>query len=318
MLYSRRDALKIGAAAGATAFGQNALFAAALRPQPAQLLNTIPSTSERIPALGLGTHTDFSTAARVFQKRGALREVLSRFTEMGGRVIDTAPPYRDSEGIVARLTEEIGGKDEIFWAAKLAIRASGGRDAGMIQVERSMERLGHIDLSQIYDLLRWRIQLPLLQDLKHEGRIRYVGITTSGNVQHEELARILRTEDLDFVQFDYAIDNRNAEAELIPICRDRGIGAIVNSPFGRGRLFERVGGAPVPEWAQEFGARTWAQFFLKWVLANDAVTVVIPSTANPDHVQDNMDAGLGRLPTDEERSRMARLIEELPRTARHG
>jgi aryl-alcohol dehydrogenase-like predicted oxidoreductase len=213
---------------------------------------------------------------------------------------------------VASLTEEIGREEDIFWAAKVSIRASGGRDAGMMQVEQSLARLGHIDLSQIHDLLRWQIQLPLLQELKQEGLIRYVGITTSNDEQYEDLEEILRTEDLDFVQFDYAIDNRNAEEALIPISRDRGIGTLVNGPFGEGRLFQRVGDRPVPEWAHEFGARTWAQFFLKWVLGNDAVTVVIPSTADPNHLQDNMGAGVGRLPTDEERTRMTRLIEELP------
>jgi aryl-alcohol dehydrogenase-like predicted oxidoreductase len=313
MLHSRRDALRIAAAAaGSLALGRGAAFASALGSQEAQLLNAIPSSGERLPAVGLGTHTSFSDAARILDEHGRLREVLRRFTAMGGSVIDTAPPYRDSERIVADLTDEIGRKDEIFWAAKVAIRASGGRDAGMIQVEQSVERLGHLDLIQIYDLLRWQVQLPLLQELKKEGVVRYVGVTTSDDDQYEDLEDILRTEDLDFVQFDYAVHNRSAEKALIPICRDRGIGTLVNSPFGRGRLFRRVGDRPVPEWARDFGARTWAQFFLKWVLANDAITVVIPSTSDPDHVQDNMGAGVGRLPTDEERTRMTRLFDVLP------
>jgi aryl-alcohol dehydrogenase-like predicted oxidoreductase len=316
MLYSRREALKTGAAAvGAFALGRNLLAAEPVWLQEAQLMNTIPSSGEQIPAMGLGTEGSFSIAARVLDEHGSLREVLRLFSALGGQVIDAAPTWDPAEGLLGRLTSGIGNKDEIFWAAKISTRASGGRDTGMMQYEQSMGRLDAITLEQIHDLLRWQVQLPFVQDLKEEGRIRYVGVTTSGNEHHQPLEGILRTESLDFVQLDYALDNRSAEGVLIPMARDRGIALVVNSPFSRGRLFQRVGDRPVPEWAQAFGARTWAQFFLKWVLGNESVTGVVPGTSNPEHLRDNMGAGMGRLPNPEERARMARLIDDLPNRA---
>lgn len=312
MSYSRRDALRIAAAAaGALALGRDPLLAVPSWLQDGQLLRTIPSSGEPVPAVGFGTGS-FSRAARIFEEHSRLREVLRLFTELGGKVIDAPPTYLESERVLGRLTEEIGNQSEIFWAAKLSILASGGRDAGMMQVAQSLERLGHIDLYQIHDLLRWQIQLPLLHELKEQGRIRYVGMTASDDRQYEELERILRTEVLDFVQLDYAIDNRAAEEALIPVARDRGIAIMVSGPFGGGRLFRRVSALPFPEWAGDFGARTWAQFFLKWVLGNEAVTVAIPGTSDPEHLRDNLDAGKGRLPTEAERTRMARLVGDLP------
>ena len=171
----------------------------------------------------------------------------------------------------------------------------------------------NIDLNTVHNLGDWEVQLPLLRELKQEGRIRYLGITTSSDRQYDRLEAILRTEELDFVQFDYAIDNRNAEEALIPIARDRGIATMVNGPFGRTRLFSRVGDRPVPDWAREFGANTWAHFFLKWLIGNPDITIVIPATSDPGHLQDNMGAGLGRVPNEEERTRMADFIDELPR-----
>lgn len=312
MSYSRRDILKLGAAAGAAmAFGRRDLSALerALR-QESQLLRTIPSSGERIPAVGLGTASSFSRAARTEEEHAELAQVLRRFTELGGRVIDTAPTYGSSEEVLGQLTSEVGNQDEIFWATKVS-RVE-GRDEGMAQVEQSFDRLGHVELEQVHNLGDWQTQLALLRELKQEGRIRYVGITTSSDRQYDALAGILRSEELDFVQFDYAIDNRNAEQELIPIARDRGIATLVNGPFGRTRLFSRVGDRAVPEWAGEFGAESWAQFFLKWLLGNDAITVVIPATSDPEHLLDNMGAGLGRVPDAGERQRMQELIDSLP------
>lgn len=316
MLYSRRDVLKMGAAAaGALALGGRKAMAAphGIFTQD-QLMKVIPSSGERIPAVGLGTASSFSGAARTPEEHDELRQVLRLFTELGGRVIDTAPTYGRSEQVLGELTDEVGNKDDIFWATKISLgrRGGGGREAGMTQVEQSEERLGHIDLNQVHNLGDWQNQLPLLRELKQQGRVRYVGITTSRDSQYEDLAQILRTEELDFVQFDYSIADRNAENELIPIARDRGIATLINGPFGRGRLFGRVGDREVPEWAHEFGATSWAQFFLKWLLGNDAVTVVIPATSDPEHLQDNMGAGLGRLPDEGERQRMADFVDALP------
>jgi aryl-alcohol dehydrogenase-like predicted oxidoreductase len=280
--------------------------------QQPQLMRTIPSTGVRIPAIGLGTTTSFAQATRIFDQHVQLREVLKRFHEAGGRVIDAMPGYEDAERVLARLAGEAGKREDVFWASKVSVRASGGRDAGQLQVDQSLARLGHIDLLQIHDLFRWQAQLPLLRDLKRQGRIRYVGVTVSSELLHAELEPVLRTEQLDFVQLDYAIDRRASERTLIPLARDRGIAVLVNGPFGRGRLFERVAGRPVPAWAGEFGARSWSQFFLKWVLGHDAVTGVLPSTSNPEHLRDNMGAGVGRVPSATERTRMTQLIDELP------
>lgn len=312
MSYSRRDILKLGAAAGAAmAFGRRDLSALerALR-QESQVMRAIPSSGERIPAVGLGTASSFSRAARTEEEHAELAQVLRRFTELGGRVIDTAPTYGSSEEVLGQLTSEVGNQDDIFWATKVS-RVE-GRDEGMAQVEQSFDRLGHVELEQVHNLGDWQAQLALLRELKQEGRIRYVGITTSSDRQYDALAGILRSEELDFVQFDYAIDNRNAEQELIPIARDRGIATLVNGPFGRTRLFSRVGDRAVPEWAGEFGAESWAQFFLKWLLGNDAITVVIPATSDPEHLVDNMGAGLGRVPDAGERQRMQDFVDALP------
>jgi len=313
MLYSRRDVIKLGVGAGAAmALGPNLLNAASRPLQAGQLMKAIPSTGERIPAVGLGTASSFSRAARTPEEHAELLEVIRLFTEMGGSLIDTAPTYGDSEVVLGDLIREVGNADEIFMATKLS-RVE-GREEGLAQFRQSQERLapGNIDLNQIHNLGDWETQLALLREMKADGRIRYVGITTSRDSQYEDLARILRNEEFDFVQFDYAIDNRNAEEELLPIAADKGIATLINGPFGRTRLFQRVGDAAVPEWAAEFGATSWAQFFLKWLLGHPAVTCPIPATSDPEHLQDNMGAGLGRVPDEAERKRMAGFIEGLP------
>ena len=234
------------------------------------------------------------------------------FTDLGGALIDTAPTYGTSEVVLGELIREIGNADKIFMATKIS-RAQ-GREAGLAQVAQSEERLApcRISLNQVHNLGDWQTQLALLRELQQEGRVKYIGITTSRDSQYEDLAEILKTEEMDFVQFDYAIDNRNAEEALLPIAMDQGIATLINGPFGRTRLFRRVGDQPVPEWAQEFGATSWAQFFLKWLLGHPGVTVPIPATSDPGHLRDNMGAGLGRVPDEAERRRMAEFIDGLP------
>jgi aryl-alcohol dehydrogenase-like predicted oxidoreductase len=318
-LYSRREVLKLGMGAGAAlALGPNFLQASGSPFQEGQLLKTIPSSGERVPAVGLGTASSFSQAARTPEERADLLEVVRLFTELGGSFIDTAPTYGTSEVVLGELIREAGNADEIFMATKLSRVEV--REAGLAQFNQSAERLApcNLDLNQVHNLGDWQTQLALLRELKAEGRVRYIGITTSRDSQYADLAQILRTEEMDFVQFDYAIDNRNAEEELLPIAADKGIATLINGPFGRTRLFQRVGDRPVPEWAQEFGATSWAQFFLKWLLGHPAVTVPIPATSDPGHLRDNMGAGLGRVPTEEERRRMAEFIDALPQVEGRG
>lgn len=311
MKYTRRHVLKMGAGAGAAlALGPDLLRALSL--QEGQLMKTIPSSGEQIPAVGLGTASSFSQAARTPEEHAELREVVRLFTELGGSLIDTAPTYGQSEVVLGEIIREVGNAGDIFMATKLS-RVQ-GREEGMAQFETSAERLApeNMDLNQIHNLGDWENQLALLREMKADGRVRYIGITTSRDSQYPELARILRNHDFDFVQFDYAIDNRNAEEDLLPIAAHRGIATLINGPFGRTRLFQRVGDRPVPEWAAEFGATSWAQFFLKWLLGHPAVTCPIPATSNPGHLRDNMGAGLGRVPDQAERRRMADFIDGLP------
>jgi aryl-alcohol dehydrogenase-like predicted oxidoreductase len=312
MPYSRRDVLKIAAGTGAAlALNRDLLSATESVFQQGQYMKTIPHSGERVPAMGLGTASTFSRAARTAEEHAALRDVLRLFTELGGTVIDTAPTYGQSEEVMGGLIREIGNADKIFMATKIS--GARGREAGLRQQQQSEERLapGNIDLNQVHNLGDWQTQLPLLRELKQEGRIRYVGITTSRDRQYDALERIIRTEELDFVQFDYAIDNRNAERALIPICHDRGFATLINGPFGRTRLFRRVGDRPVPEWARGY-ADTWSHFFLKWLIGHPDITCPIPATHNPEHMQDNMAAGLGRMPDEAERRRMAEFVEGLP------
>jgi aryl-alcohol dehydrogenase-like predicted oxidoreductase len=317
MLYSRRDVLKMGMGAGAAlALGPDLLGAVKLPIQTGQLMKVIPSSGEMVPAVGLGTASSFSQAARTPEEHAELLEVIRLFTDLGGSFIDTAPTYGTSEVVLGELIREVGNADEIFMATKLS-RVE-GREAGMAQFNQSAERLapGNLDLNQIHNLGDWQTQLALLREMKEEGRIRYVGITTSRDSQYADMAQILRDEEFDFVQFDYAIDNRNTEEELLPIAADKGIATLINGPFGRTRLFSRVGDREVPEWAQEFGATSWAQFFLKWLLGHPNVTVPIPATSDPGHLKDNMGAGLGRVPNEDERKRMADFIDGLPEVER--
>jgi aryl-alcohol dehydrogenase-like predicted oxidoreductase len=214
--------------------------------------------------------------------------------------------------VLGDLSRDVGNVLNVLWATKIS--GARGREAGMMQAQRSEERLapGKIFLNQVHNLGDWQVQLPLLRELKQAGRIKYVGITTTSDGDYNEVARILRTEQLDFVQLDFAIDNRTVEEQIFPIARDRGIATIAALPFGRARLFNRVAGRTLPDFASEIDATSWAQFFLKYLLSNPAMTVVIPGTSNPDNLVDNMGAGLGRLPDEAMRRRMAQFIDQLP------
>jgi aryl-alcohol dehydrogenase-like predicted oxidoreductase len=312
MAYSRREAIKIGAASGAALLlGQDSL-AAAWNPQQTQLLKPIPSSGERIPAVGLGTANTFMQAARAPEERATVREIVRLFIERGGKVIDTCPCYGTSEVVLGELGRDIGNSRDVLWATKIS--GARGRDAGMAQHVRSEERLapGRIFLNQVHNLGDWQVQLPLLRELKQQGRIKYVGITTTSDDDYEQVAQILRTETLDFVQLDYAIDNRTIEQTIFPIARDRGIATIAALPFGRNRLFTRVAGRPVPDLAREIGAATWAQFFLKYLISHPDMTLVIPGTSDPEHLIDNMGSGLGPMPDQATRQRMAALVDALP------
>lgn len=313
MRLSRRELLRMGVGAGAALLLERDAHALPIaRLQQQQHMKVIPTSGERIPAMGLGTASSFSAAARTPEEHADLREVVRLFTELGGSVIDTSPSYGQSEVVLGELIREVGNADRIFMATKIS--GARGRADGVAQLERSLERLrpGDIDLNQVHNLGDWENQLAVLREAKQAGEVRYVGITTSSSRQYEALEQIMRAEQLDFVQLDYAVDNRAVEERLLPLAQDRGMGILVNGPLGRTRLFRRVGDRPLPDYATELGIGSWAQFFLKWLIASPAVTVVIPATSNPVHMRDNMSAGIGPMPDAALRQRMAEFIDSLP------
>jgi diketogulonate reductase-like aldo/keto reductase len=273
---------------------------------PALLTRPIPSSGETLPAIGLGTWRTFDVGPSPAE-RAPLREVLARFVALGGRVIDSSPMYGAAEAVAADLAAELGLHASLFVATKVWTT---GREAGIAQMERSLRqlRVERLDLMQVHNLVDWRTHLRTLREWKQAGRIRYVGITHYTAGAYGELEQVLRSEPLDFVQVNYSLAERDAERRLLPLAQERGIAVLVNRPFAEGGIFQRVRGQALPPWAADIGAQSWAQFFLKWILAHPAVTCVIPATSRPQHLEDNMKAGLGPLPDPATRERMASLV----------
>ncbi|MDH5351793.1 MAG: aldo/keto reductase [Betaproteobacteria bacterium] len=284
---------------------------------PALITRAIPKSGERLPVIGLGSSATFSRVARS-EDVSALRAVLAKLVEMGGTVFDTAPAYGASEEVAGRIAQELGIAQKLFWATKLNVAGWGGGSADPAeareQLETSLRRAGKspIDLVQVHNLGDLRTQLPILREYKEKGRVRYVGVTTTIERQYDDLVRLMKSEPLDFIGTDYAIDERGAEQEILPLARDQGIAVLVYAPFGRTRLWQRVKGRQVPDWAREFGAGSWAQFFLKFVASHPAVTAITPATSRPANMADNMGAALGELPDAAMRKRMIELVEGLP------
>jgi len=269
------------------------------------ILRAIPSSKETLPVIGLGTWQTFDVADGA--AREPLRQVLGRFADAGGRVVDSSPMYGRAERVVGDLAAELGLRDRLFVATKVW---TSGRDAGIAQMEESLRRLRtpRLDLMQVHNLVDWRTHLRTLAEWKRAGRVRHVGVTHYTASAYPELEQVLKSEPLDFVQLNYSVAEREAERRLLPLAIDRGLAVLVNRPFAEGALFRRVRGQTVPPWAAEIGCRTWAQLFLKWIVAHPAVTCVIPATSRRDHLEDNMQAGVGRLPDAALRDRLARLV----------
>jgi diketogulonate reductase-like aldo/keto reductase len=287
------------------------MAAAAARPArasgaPAPLERPIPSSGEKIPVVGLGTWRTFDVGASATE-RAPLEEVLRSFVELGGRVVDSSPMYGAAESVVGDLAASLAIGDRLFLATKVW---TSGRDAGVRQMEQSLQRLRarKLDLMQIHNLLDWRTHLATLREWKASGRVRYVGVTHYTASAYDELERVLRSETLDFVQVNYSLGERDAERRILPLARDRGVAVLANRPFAEGGLFQRVRGQALPPWTAELDCESWAQLFLKWILAHPAVTCVIPATSRPQHLADNMKAGTGPLPDAATRDRMAALV----------
>ena len=230
-----------------------------------------------------------------------------RLVTLALRAVDSSPMYGAAEAVVGDLAGELGVADKLFFATKVW---ASGPEAGLAQMEQSFRRLRarRLDLMQIHNLLDWRAQLRTLRDWKAAGRLRYIGVTHYTAGAHDELERVLRAEPLDFVQVNYSAGEREAEQRILPLARDRGIAVLVNRPFTEGALFQRVRGQSLPAWAADFGAESWAQLFLKWILAHPAVTCAIPATSRREHLQDNMKAGIGALPDAAARERLLALL----------
>ncbi len=274
--------------------------------EQAILTRTIPSTNESIPAVGMGTWQTFDVDPNDEQALKQLTEVLQFFCDAGGRVIDTAPMYGRAEEVTGLLTDRMMLTDKLFLATKVRID---GERAGVEQMERSLARLkrAKIELMQVHNLVDWQTQLKTLRAWKDRGTFRYIGITHWSGREFDQMERIMRHEKVDFVQLPYSIANRAAETRLLPAARDSGTAVLVMRPFEGGTLFGSVRNKPLPEFAHEF-ASSWAQLFLKFILVHPAVTCVIPATANPTHMTDNMRAGYGRLPTENEKNRIVEIL----------
>ncbi|MCR9144579.1 MAG: aldo/keto reductase [bacterium] len=301
---NRREFLQAVAASAAAYFPSGIM--AGTPPEQRQLTRVIPTSGERIPAVGMGTYISFDADRDPARKR-RLREVLRIFHAAGGRLIDSSPMYASAEQVFGELSSDLNVNPDFFVATKVWTR---GAAAGREQMRTSLRKLGRekIELMQIHNLLDWRAHYPTLRRWKSEGRFRYIGVTHYTTGAFAELERVLKAEAFDFVQLPYSVATREAERRLLPFCKDRGIGVIVNRPYEGGDLFRMVRGRALPEFARELDCDSFGQLFLKFLLAHPAVTCVIPATSKPRHMRDNMGAGLGRLPDRRQRERIAALL----------
>jgi len=308
---TRREGLGLAlGAAGAFAAGGGA------QAQMRLLTRPIPKSGEQLPVIGLGSSATFSQVARS-EDTAALREVLTTLTSNGGKVFDTAPSYGASEEVAGKIAREAGIADKLFWATKVNVARGGGAAdpaAAKAQIEQSFAKWGQpkIDLIQVHNVADPPTQLGILKELKTAGRVRYIGVTSTAEPQYPALMDLMRNEPLDFIGIDYAVDNREVESAILPLAAERKIGVMVYVPFGRTRLFRRVADRPLPDWAADIDARSWAQVFLKWVIGHPAVTVVTPATSRAKNMLDNLGGGVGRLPDQALRQRIAEYVAALP------
>ena len=268
------------------------------------LRRPIPSSGEMIPVIGSGTAVIYDIEAQD-PKIPVLAQSMSALIGGGGAMIDTAPTYGRAEkrlGEVLRLVEP-AVRERVFLASKISTM---GEEAGVKQVTQTFADLGvsRLDLLQVHNVRDTQTHLKTIRRLREEGKVRYTGITTSFENTHPEFERIMRTEKIDFIQIDYAIDNRLAEQRILPLAQDRGLAVIINLPFGRNRLFAKAKDRPLPDFAKEMGCSSWAQYFLKFLIGHPAVTVVIPGTDRPEYARDNLGAARGTIPDAAMRKRM--------------
>lgn len=314
-MLTRRDYLKNSALLGAAcalpggvlqAFDSNDLITRA-----------IPKTGEKLPVVGLGSSATFRQVAQS-EDVSALRNVIQTLLDNGGTVFDTAPSYGASEEVAGKIARDAGTTDKIFWATKVNVAPRGGGRADAAkareQLSNSFEYIGKdpVDLIQVHNLGDLATQMPIIQESKEDGKIRYIGTTVTRTSRYADLEQAMRDYPVDFIGVDYAIDNRIAAESVLPLAEELGIATLIYVPFGRSRLFSRVKGVDVPEFAREIGADTWGKFFLKYIVSNPAVTCVTPATSKPKNMLDNIGAAYGELPDAAMRHRMEEFIDALP------
>lgn len=315
-MLTRREYLKntaiIGAACALPAGLTRAFESADL------ITREIPGTGEKLPIIGLGSSATFSSVAQS-EDVNALRDVIRALVDSGGTVFDTAPSYGASEEVAGQIAHDEGMTNKIFWATKvnaLGWRASPPADPEAVraQLEQSFNRAHKdpIDLIQVHNLRDLPTQMPIIQELKEEGRVRYIGTTATNPERDAALEQAMKDYPIDFIGVDYAVDNRRAAESILPLAQDLGIATLIYVPFGRSRLFARTAGMDVPEWAQEFGIESWGQFFLKYVAAHPATTCVTPATSKAKNMLDNIGAAFGELPDKAALRKMEELIDGLP------
>lgn len=270
----------------------------------------IPSSGERLPAVGLGSWLTFGIDVDDDKELKQRERIMREFLRRGGGVLDSSPMYGTAQEVIGRCLRNIGEYKGLFSATK--VWTTGQRN-GVIQMERSrlLWGLDRLDLMQVHNLLDWKVHLPTLHKMKEAGRIRYVGVTTSHGRRHGELTKIMKSQKLDFVQFTYNIQDREAENYILPLAQEKRIAVIINRPFQRGGLFEQVGNKPLPEWSEEIDCTSWAQFFLKFIISHPAVTCAIPATSRVDHLIENMNVAYGRLPDQAMRIKMLKYFQSI-------
>ncbi len=307
-MFSRRQTLQLGASL-LTAGVLAPLGRAQQAETPKPIEKAIPSSGEKLPVIGMGTSGTFDAPADAGTLE-QLSQVMAIFFAAAGKVIDSSPMYGQAEARVGDVLRSMPARPPLFAATKVWTE---GREAGIAQMEESARRMGveRLDLIAVHNLVDWQVQLKTLKDWKAQGKVRYIGLTTSHGRNHQGMLEIMRNEPLDFVQFSYNMYNREAEQELLPTAQARGIATMINRPFERGQMFGRVGKQPLPAIAADLGCSSWGQFFLKFIAGHPAVTCIIPATSKPHHMLDNMGANTGPLPDEKQRAEMLRAFEAL-------
>lgn len=303
MKFTRREVIKATAALASGAGLINPLFA-----QGALRMTTIPSSGQQIPSIGIGCRnyrTELNSA-----DYGVFRDTFETYQRLGGKLVDTSPNYGNSEEVIGAIMRELGIRDELWVATKVDRE---NRADGIARMERSFELLGgdSFELMQVHNLRGTDTQLETMKSWKEQGRFRHIGVTTSSDRQYNQLTTVMEKHTLDFIQIDYSLGNRNAADRILPMAQDKGIAVLTNLPFGRGRLFNAVGDRPLPDWAADIDASSWAQVFLKYVMSHSATPIPIPGTTKPHHAEDNLTAARGRLPDANLRAEMEKFIDPL-------